>query len=113
MDSIVSYDNNNETEEYILGQTINIKPRVHIKYDRLIDPKNPYIVSWCNVDENNEFFFNEKIFTVIAKQYTAKKKGNLYFVQDKILCYFQDNHYFFFDMNIDRINENDIREKME
>lgn len=113
MDSIVSYSNIKDTEEFILGKQIIIKPRIEVKYDRLIDPNRPYVVSWCNVNEENEFEFNQKKFTVIAKQYTSRQKGHLYFIQDKILCYFQDNNYFFFDMNIDRISEEDIREEKD
>lgn len=109
MDSIVSYSNIKETEEFILGKQVTINPRVEVKYDRLINPNIYYVVSWCNVNEDNEFEFNGKTFSVIAKEYTTRKKGHLYFIQDKILCYYQDEKYFFFDMNINKIKDDDVR----
>lgn len=83
--------------------------------DGLIDKTKPYVAEWCIVDTNNEFIFqgnkykiNEKV-----KQYSPRSKKPKYddykndYQMDKILTYEQNEHLFFFDQNIDRI-DNDL-----
>ncbi len=85
----------------------------------VINPNDPYLLEWHYVDSHGEFDFNAKKFQVdignhvqytdISK--TNKKQKHDYWSMDAILCGFQYNKYFFWDMNILRLEH--IREIKE
>jgi hypothetical protein len=105
MDRIYTYDNTEEIEEWILDTKVKIKPRVPVKYERLINPKEPFIAEWCRVDVDGYFTFNDKCWQVKDKVYKCNPLADKGFVQDKILCYEQYDKYYFFDMNINGLKE--------
>ena len=105
MDKIYSYDNTKPEREFILGKYVDIKPRVAVKYDRKIDKSKPYLSSWETVDTDGFFLFNDKIFIVKDKQYKCNPLADKGFVQDKILCYMQDDKYYFYDMEVKELKE--------
>ncbi len=105
MDKIYSYNNTKSEREFILGKYVDIKPRVAVKYDRKIDKSKPYLSSWETVDTDGFFLFNDKIFIVKDKQYKCNPLADKGFVQDKILCYMQDDKYYFYDMEIKELKE--------
>lgn len=105
MDRIYTYDNTEEIEEWILDTKVKIKPRIPVKYERLINPKEPFRAEWCRVDVDGYFSFNNKCWQVKDKAYKCNPLADKGFVQDKILCYEQYNKYYFFDMNINGLKE--------
>lgn len=83
----------------------------------LINPNNPYTAEWCIVDTENIFEFHGNKYKInkSVKQYNTRTKKPRYddykndYKMDKILVYDQDGKMYFFDQNIDRIN-NDLIE---
>ena len=81
----------------------------------IIDKTKSYIASWCTVDTENNFIFNNNKYKINEEvsQYTIRKKKPKFddykndYQMDKILVYKQDGQMFFFDQNIDRI-DNDL-----
>ena len=79
----------------------------------IIDLNENYIAKWAYVDTNNEFEFNGRKFKISndLKTYLYNKETHSY-PMDKVLCYFipSSTKYYFFDENIDQINEKYITE---
>ena len=103
MNEIYSFDNGRERE-------------LHHKREGLIDWSKPYMSEWCVVDTENTFIFNEvkyKIGKDIVQYNIRKKKPNYDdykndYQMDQILVYEQDNKLYFFDQNIEQIDNNKI-----
>lgn len=103
MNMIYSYDNKR-------------KGKLHHKRDGLINLNKPYISEWCVVDTENIFEFNDNNYKINEQvsQYSIRTKKPNHddyksdYQMDKILAYEQDGNLFFFDQNIDRINNHEI-----
>lgn len=84
----------------------------------LIDKSKPYTAKWCIVDTENIFLFNEQEYKIdkSVRQYNPRNKKPKYddyrndYNMDKILVYEQNGNMFFFDQNIDRIENELIKE---
>jgi hypothetical protein len=77
------------------------------KHKRLINPEIPYQSSWCYVYADNVFYFNNRKFIIDKSIYDKQSK------MDKILVFKQDNNLYYFNMNINRIDNNYILEKLK
>lgn len=102
---IVSYDNYYEEEVYILDKKHVIHPRVRVVKNRIIDKDIPYMAEWCTVDVDGNFSFDGIEWQVLDSQYDCNPLADSGIVQDKILCFVQNEEYYFFDMNIDRMKK--------
>lgn len=73
-------------------------------WEGIISPTLPYTSNWCLVDVDNTFEFNECKYKISneVKQYERNKNGE--YEMDKILIYQQGDNLYFFDQNIDIIN---------
>ena len=77
----------------------------------IIDKTKFYIASWCTVDTENNFIFNNNKYKISneVSQYTIRKKRPRFddyksdYQMDKILVYEQDGRLYFFDQNIIQI----------
>ena len=84
--------------------------------DGLIDKSRPYVAKWCIVNTESEFIFhgNKYKISTEVKQYNPRSKKPKYddykndYQMDRILVYEQDGQMFFFDQNIDRIDNDSI-----
>jgi hypothetical protein len=77
---------------------------------------------WCLVSTDNIFYFNDKVYRIddSVKQYTvtgkACKNGSDWnnfsnnATMERILCYMDDGEMFFYDENINQIDNNMIKE---
>ena len=73
----------------------------------LIDKKKPYKQEWCVVNTLNDFEFDgEKYWINDVPQYDVGEDNQC--EQDRILVLEQDNNRYYFDMNIDRIDNKHI-----
>lgn len=79
------------------------------KIESIIDFKKQYEVMWCSVDTQNRFKFNGFEFEidgrVEAYQGEYISDGSVFYSQDKVLAYYQNGKYYFFDMGYNMINE--------
>ena len=105
LDNIYSYDNENTVEEWICEKKIVVTPRLKVKYNRIINIEIPFDSKWCTVSVDGSFEFDNKNWLVSSKQYKCNPLMDTGFVQDKILCYKQNNEYYFFDMMIDQVKK--------
>lgn len=79
----------------------------------VINKRKPYKSSWENVRVDGGFAFNGIDFQISdeAEQYAEAGHTKIYetyrddYGMVKILCYEQDNKYYFYDENIDSVNE--------
>lgn len=84
----------------------------------LINPNEPYMAKWCIVNTNNEFEFNNNKYQInkSVKQYDIRMPPKIKhddfkndYQMDKILVYEQDDNIYFFDQNINRIDNEFIK----
>lgn len=71
----------------------------------IINPNRPYISKWCVVDTRNIFEFQNKKYMISKniKQYQVGKDNKC--EMDMILVFEQDGNMYFFDQDINEINE--------
>jgi len=72
----------------------------------ILNKNIPYTSKWCYVDTNNVFVYNNMKYKINnnVTQYMFDCKNEIYNM-DKILVYEQNNKLYFFDMNIDQIED--------
>ena len=63
------------------------------------------MAEWCTVDVDGYFSFDGIEWQVLDSQYECNPLSDSGIVQDKILCFVQNDEYYFFDMNIDRMKK--------
>lgn len=95
MNNIVSFDNE-RADKY------------HWKRQGLINHEKPYNSKWCVVDVENVFEFSGSKYRISdsVQQYKINKDNKSQ--MDRILVYEQDGKLFFFDQNIEQIEDNKI-----
>lgn len=115
-------DNEKKIEDYKkihISNTFNVwgKSTKRISARKgLIDKENPYISEWCVVDTENVFEFEGNKYKISedVKQYKVRAKKPKYddykldYQMDQILVYEQDDNLFFFDQNINQIENNKV-----
>lgn len=112
MNSIYSYSSeseNNKTYNWIKDTWTEKDEKYIYKIDRLIDTKKKYTSEWCLVSTENEFdFLGDRLkLDKTAKQYKASKDGS--YQMDKILAIRQNGKTYFFDENIDQVENQKIK----
>lgn len=118
LNALFSYNNTLKYDEdgsYIENTFYKQPGQYKYKRNGIIDSNKPYEKKWCIIDSNNTFHFkNNTYFIDNVKQYGKKvRHQNLddyknIFSMDKILVLEQDSNVYYFDMNINRINNDNI-----
>ncbi|MGE5438098.1 MAG: hypothetical protein ACM3O3_12870 [Syntrophothermus sp.] len=109
LNNIFSYNKifNNSYYDWITDTFKTIEHNDAISRKGIIDINIPYISKWCYVDSYNNFEFNNIKYIIDNK--CNSYKGSM----DYILCFKQNNKYYFFDNNIDIIDNALIAEVKE
>lgn len=89
--------------DWINKKWIEIK-RKKYNVEGLIDVEKPYTSKWCLINTDNEFYFENQKYIIDKKVKQYKVKRDNQCEMDKILCIKQDGKIYFFDMNIDQID---------
>lgn len=105
---VIKSGNNKRVRKWKIESSIRHKKISDIGL--LVDFNRPYISNWSLVDVDNHFKFNNKKFVIdeAIEAYRGvfnKKENALYYEQDKVLCYYQDSNYFFYDMSYNHITK--------
>ena len=111
----VYYISKDKLIEYINDESLKFKGDiktkkilVHKGSQGIIDKNKPYIAEWKQVNTDNEFEFNKNKYKISnkLKQYQLDLDSDKY-IMNSVLCYYipDENKYYFFDENIDKITK--------
>lgn len=93
----------------ICGECVWDYKNVKIKgHKGLIDKNKPYKVKWCSVNTDNEFMFDNNKYKISDKVEQYGLKNDIY-IMDKVLVYEQYGNKYFFDQEIERIDNKFIK----
>lgn len=120
-----TYDKDIKVWDWFKEDWIEYKSPLNTYVKRLIDPNKPKVVKWCLVDTENVFEFNNKKFTISnnIKNYQVRNKvvysdGKLNNFtnecdMEQVLSFYipHEDKYYFFDENINRIDNINIIEQ--
>jgi hypothetical protein len=82
-----------------------VRRRIYKGYEGYVDKSRPYIWEWSVVNTDNMFEFNGQKWKIDkgVKEYMCNPDNQC--EMDKILCYKQDENYYFFDQKINNISK--------
>lgn len=118
INQLYSYDNYRDRHyewDFVKEKWIYCDKKYQITKKRLINPKQPYVAKWCLVDTDGVFEFNKQKYLISneLKQYQKKEISYKIFKDeyemDKILVIEQGNKKYYFDQNIECIDNKYIK----
>lgn len=112
LNKLYSYDNHRDRHyewDFVKERWIYCNPKYQITKSGLINSEEPYVAKWCLVDTENLFEFEGNKYKIDEKVEQYKVNEDNMAEMDKILVIKQYDNEFYFDQNIERINNKYIK----